>query len=155
VRRPGRLAAHPAEFVPENVIAVCEVTQRLTSRLGVGPRLHDKLAALPARYDGKGRLCGCRARRPRSPRGWCTWPRSRCSAARPGVVPRSGRRVLRRGWEFLPGDGDEGGEGQAAGRPKKRSEPPEYSRSVRTRLAERDLPVTLPPGQPMSSSAVY
>jgi hypothetical protein len=49
VRRPGRLAAHPAEFVPENVIAVCEVAQRLTSRLGVGPRLHDELTALPAR----------------------------------------------------------------------------------------------------------
>jgi hypothetical protein len=37
------------------------------SRLGVGPGLHDELTALPARYDGKGRLCGCRARRPRSP----------------------------------------------------------------------------------------
>ncbi|HET9079028.1 MAG TPA: hypothetical protein VFO01_00710 [Trebonia sp.] len=84
MRRPGRLAAHPAEFVPENVIAVRVVAQRLTSRLGVGPRLHDELAALPGRYDGKGRLCGCRARR-----------------------------------------------------------------------SERDLPVTLPPGQPMSSSAAY
>jgi hypothetical protein len=32
-------AAHPAEIVPENVIAVYEVAQRFTSRLGVGPWL--------------------------------------------------------------------------------------------------------------------
>ena len=56
VRRLGRLAAHPADFVRENVTAVCEVAQRLTGRLGVGPLLRDGLAALPARYDGKGRL---------------------------------------------------------------------------------------------------
>ena len=141
---PGRLAAHPAEFIPENVIALCEVAQRLTSRLGVGPRLHDGRAALPARDDGKGRLCGCSARRSRSPRGWCTWPRSRCSAARPtarrprsrrsrqarpGAVPRSGRRVLRRA-RGVPARRRRRGPDR---RPSpKRSEPPEYSRSVRT-----------------------
>jgi hypothetical protein len=56
VRRLGRLAGHPADFVRENVTAVCEIAQRLTGRLGVGPLLHDGLAALPARYDGKGQL---------------------------------------------------------------------------------------------------
>ena len=35
---------------------MCEVAQRLTGRLGVGLLLRDGLAALPARYDGKGRL---------------------------------------------------------------------------------------------------
>lgn len=52
VRRVGWLAAHPAEYIGE-AAAVCEVAQRLTSRLGVGPLLHDGLAARHARYDGK------------------------------------------------------------------------------------------------------
>lgn len=48
VRRPGRLAAHPAEFVPENVIAVCVVAQRLTSRLGVGVGAFQNSTTLPS-----------------------------------------------------------------------------------------------------------
>jgi hypothetical protein len=114
VRRLGGLAAHPAEFVRENVLAVCEVAQRLTSRLGVGPLLHDGLAALPARYDGKGRLS--RVRREEVPlpaqvvhlaqvavlSGQVGGVAAAAAAGRGrrgrALFPRSGQRVLRRAW---------------------------------------------------------
>jgi hypothetical protein len=52
-----------------------------------------------------------------------SWPRG------PAMFPDLADVFCAAPGEFLPGDG---GEGQAAGRAQKRSEPPEYSRSVRT-----------------------